>query len=102
MELVHVLERAEERAAAREERDMESERWFREKELELQAEMRERDNRHEERMMTLFSSLMQYITTSQPQMFPPPPPPPAFSYNPHAPFPPPVTPPSNHPNRSSP
>ena len=60
---------AEERAAAREEREA------REKdELELQAEMRERDNRHEGRMMTLLSSFMQCITTSQSQMFPPIPP----------------------------
>ena len=41
--VVHALERAEERAAAREERDAEREMNFKERELELLVQMRERE-----------------------------------------------------------
>ena len=87
VEVVYALECAEQCAVAREERDAEREMRLRERELELLAQMREREERHEERMMSLFSSIMQHIT-----MPPPPPqmciPPYPTSYDPNSPYPP--------------
>ena len=70
-----MFERADERAAEREER-------MRKVELEMEAKMREREDRREDRMFSMFAAVMQQMggtgRPSQPPFMQPPP----FSYQP--------------------
>ena len=58
--LAQVFERADDRAAEREER-------MRKLELEMEAKMREREERREERMFSMFTAVMQQMGNRPPQ-----------------------------------
>lgn len=71
-EVALIFQKMEEHAAEREERASEREARIRERELELEAKTREREDRREERIMSVFSAMMQQMSSaSNPHFIPP-------------------------------